>query len=185
MKKQQLAFVDLETTSLDPFMGEVIEIGVVIADQITLPDGRPSLAFVEKHAIALVPQHVETADPKSLEICHYHERDWSHAVPPAEGLRKLATLLSGKIFVGQNVAFDWGYLLHAGHTYGIQFDPLVHYHKLDLASMAFGKLYTEPQLFRFSLREMAEYFGVENTAAHTALADAETTFEICKLLMER
>lgn len=185
MKKQQLAFVDLETTSLDPFVGEVIEIGVVIADQISLPDGRPSLSFVEKQVIALSPQHVETADPKSLEICHYYERDWSHAVHPSEGLRTLANLLSGKIFVGQNVAFDWGYLLHAGHTYGVQFDPLVHYHKLDLASMAFGKLYAEERLFRFSLREMADYFGVENTAAHTALADAETTFLVCKQLMER
>lgn len=185
MKRHQLAFVDLETTALDPFVGEVIEIGVVIADQVALPDGRPSLSFVSEHLIALTPTHLETADPKSLEICRYHERDWTHAVPPRAGLDTLATLLSGKVFVGQNVAFDWGYLLHAGEAHGVAFDSQVHYHKLDLASMAFGKLYTEEQLFRFSLREMAEYFGVENKAAHTALSDAQTTFEVCKRLLER
>ena len=92
--------------------------------------------------------------------------------------------VAGTVFVGQNVAFDWGFLLKACREQGINLDTLVHYHKLDLASMAFGKFYRETKLFRFSLREMSEHFGVVNQDAHTALADARATFEVCKKVIE-
>lgn len=184
MKKHTLAFVDLETTGLDPFQSEIIEIGIVLAEQVTDEDGRPTLTLLSEHNIALVPEHIETANAESLKICKYHDRDWSHAVTQKEGLQKVAELLTGKVFVGQNVAFDWGFLQKSCHEHAINLDELVHYHKLDLASMTFGKFYREQKLFRFSLREMVEFFGVVNQDAHTALADARATFEVCKKVLE-
>jgi DNA polymerase III epsilon subunit-like protein len=127
--------------------------------------------------------HIESADPKSLEIIKYAKRDWSAAVSQKEGLMNAAELLRGTVFIGQNVGFDWAFLLKSGDDYGVNFDKAVHYHKLDLASMVFGKLYHESKLFKYSLREMTEYFGVINHDAHTALADARATFEVCKKLL--
>lgn len=183
MKKHKLAFIDLETTGLDPFRCEIIEIGIVLAEQKSHTSGAPYLELLAEHNIQLLPEHIETADPKGLEVNKYYARDWSAAVKQKEGLLQVAALLDGVVLVAQNVGFDWAFLQKVGHEYGIDFDKLVHYHKLDLASMVFGKMYHEPKLYKFSLREMTEYFEVTNQDAHTALADARATFEVCNKLL--
>lgn len=183
MKKHRLAFVDLETIGLNLFRHEIIEIGIVLAEQRGDLFGKQHLELLSEHNIQLKPAHISSADAKALEVTKYYKRDWSKAVPQKEGLSQAAALLNGGVFVAQNVAFDWAFLQKAGNEYGIDFDQKVHYHKLDLASMAFGKLYDEPKLSKFSLREMTEYFCVTNTDAHTALADARATFEVCKKLL--
>lgn len=183
MKRHKLAFVDLETTGLDPFRHEIIEIGIVLAEQREDIFGKKSLEFLSEHEIQLKPAHIETADLKALEVSKYDKRSWEKAVPQKEGLTQAATLLEGVVFIAQNVAFDWAFLQKAGNEYGVDFEKQVHYHKLDLASMVFGKLYHDPKLSRFSLRELTEYFGVKNENAHTALADARATFEVCKKLL--
>lgn len=183
MKHHTLAFLDLETTGLDPFKGEIIEIGIVLAKQKKDPEGLPVLTKLSEHLIALLPEHIETADPKSLEVCKYHERDWSHAVTQRDGITEALSILKDTVIVAQNVGFDWAYLQKSVHDQGMVIEGVVHYHKLDLASMAFGKLYTESALFKYSLRELAEYFGVENSEAHTALSDARTTFLIAEKLL--
>lgn len=183
MKRHRLAFVDLETTGLDPFRHEIIEIGVVLAEQKGDLFNKQFLEFISAHEIQLKPEHIRTGDPKSLEVTKYYKRDWSKAVRQKEGLEQAVTLLDRTIFVAQNVAFDWAFLQKAGNEHGIDFEKAVHYHKLDLASMVFGKLYHDPKLSKFSLREMTEHFGVKNENAHTALADARATFEVCKKLL--
>jgi|SRR3989339_300792 len=184
MKTHKLAFVDLETTGLVPSRHEIIEIGIVIAIQEMNTDGRRTLQSVSEHNIQLKAEHIETADPKGLEVNKYHSRDWSKAVGQKEGLMQALQILDGSVFVAQNVGFDWAFLQRSGDEHGIDFDAHVHYHKLDLASMVFGKLYHEPKLFKYSLREMTQYFEVTNINAHTALADARATFEVCKKLLE-
>lgn len=184
MRAKRLAFVDLETTGLNPFRHEITEIGIVLADQRRDLFDKQYLEFVSEHEILLMPMHIETADKKSLEISKYYNRDRSNALRQKEGLQMAADLLNGCIFVAQNVAFDWGFLQKAGNEYGIDLDSRVHYHKLDLASMVFGKHYHDPALFKFSLREMTEHFGVKNADAHTAIADARATFEVAKKVLE-
>lgn len=184
MKKHTLAFVDLEATGLDPSRCEIIEIGIVIAEQRTNLFGSAFLELVSEHNIQLLPVHIETADPKALEVTKYHDRDWSAAVSQQEGLAAAAEILRDKVFVAQNVGFDWAFIQRSGQEHGIDFDSVVHYHKLDLASMVFGKLYKDNALHKFSLREMTQYFGVKNDNAHTALSDARATFEVCNKLLQ-
>ncbi len=183
MKNHTLAFFDLEMTGLDPFDHEIFEIGIVLASQNENEAGRKTLLKISEHNIQLIPTHLETADPKALEITRYHARDWSLAVPQKEGLEMAAKFIDGTVLVAQNVAGDWAFLVKSGRKYGVDFNKATHYHRLDLASMVFGKLYHDPKLFKFSLRELTEYFEVKNMDAHTALSDARATFEVCKKLL--
>ena len=183
MKRHKLAFVDLETTGLDPFRHEVTEIGIVLAEQRADLFGKQYLELLSEHEILLLPLHIETAEAKALEITKYFKRDRSKAVPQKEGLLQAAALLEGSIFVAQNVAFDWAFLQKAGNEYGVNFEKAVYYHKLDLASMALGKYYHIPELSKFTLRELTVHFDVVNQDAHSALADARATFEVCKKLL--
>ena len=58
------------------------------------------------------------------------------------------------------------------------------FHRLDLISMAYTKLYHEPLAKRFSLRALCEHFGVKNENAHSAMADIRAEFEIYKKLVD-
>jgi DNA polymerase III epsilon subunit-like protein len=185
MKHHTLAFVDLETTGLNPLRHEIIDIGVVRAKQGRDVAGRPTLTYLDELEIALLPQHIERADPKSLEVNQYHKRDWSHAVAPKQGLEALVAYLNGSVFIAQNVTADWSFILVACEQYGVPLDDVVHYHKLDLASMAFGAYYEESALYKYSLRELSVYFDVKNKHAHTALSDARTTYEIAERILTK
>ena len=127
MKNLKLVFVDLETTGLDPMNHEVIEIGIVIAEQTKGEDGKQTLNLLAEHNIQLKPVHIENADPKGLEVNKFYKRDWSAAVPQQEGLAAAAKLFDGGVFIAQNVGGDWAFLLKAGADHGVKFEGTVHY----------------------------------------------------------
>jgi DNA polymerase III epsilon subunit-like protein len=83
--------------------------------------------------------------------------------------------------VGQNVAFDSGFL-----EYNFAKNNLVnsmHYHKLDTISVAWAKFHNDKNFEHFSLREMCKYFGIVNENPHSALSDARATYLLYKKLM--
>ena len=174
MKERNLAFIDIETTGLDVLLHEIIEIGCVL----TTPD----LEVIEEFEIKIKPERIEDADPTSLKINRYDPADWEKAVTLAQAMKILSKKVKDFIMVGQNVAFDSGFLEHAFAKTGV-LNPM-HYHKLDTISIAWAKLHREPDLEHFSLREMCVRFGIKNEKAHTALSDARATFELYKKLME-
>jgi DNA polymerase III epsilon subunit-like protein len=49
--------------------------------------------------------------------------------------------------------------------------------------MAFAKLYKEPNIKHYSLRDLADYFGITNEHQHNALSDSKTTLAVFKKLM--
>jgi DNA polymerase-3 subunit epsilon len=184
MRDKYLAFVDLETTGLDPTRHEITEVGIIVAKQETDLFGKRSLIEVAAEEILLVPDRLEDADPGALRVNRFHTRDRSGALPQREGLARVAELISGTVFVAQNVTFDWSFLFLSGKRHGIDFDRQLFYHKLDLGSMAIGKLYQDPSQKKFTLRAITERFGVKNLDAHTALSDARATFEAAKRLLD-
>ena len=63
-------------------------------------------------------------------------------------------------------------------------DPeIIHFHKLDTISLAFGILHTNDDPGKLSLRTLTEKYGIENKKAHSAFADAYATYEVFKKLM--
>lgn len=181
MRNHPLAFIDIEATGLDPEKNEIIEIGLVIAEQGLSADKKITLKKIEEWEIKIKPTHMETADPEALIVAHYNEADWASAVDISSALKILSEKTVDATMVGHNVAFDSSFLENSFSRTGIV--NRMHYHKLDTLSIAFTKLYGHESVEKLSLRSLCEYLGVENKDAHTALSDARATFEVFEKLM--
>jgi len=174
MRKHNFAFLDIETTGLSLIKHEIIEIGCVVTT--------PELEMIEEFELKIKPERIEDADPVSLKISHYNKEDWEGAYVLEKAMKIFSKKVKDCIMVGQNVAFDSGFLEYAFGKIGVA--NSMHYHKLDTVSIAFAKLHREPDVEHFSLRELCLRFGIKNDKAHTALSDARATFELYKKLME-
>ncbi len=180
MKKQNLAFVDIESTGLDPDRHEIISIGCVLVSQDWSGD-KPSFETIEEFELKIKPEKIENADKVALRVNGYNEADWVFGYNLMEAMKIFAEKTVDMIMVGHNVAFDYLFIDKAFHITGIP--NKMHYHKLDTISIAFAKLHTDKDIDRFSLRNLCEHFGIENKNAHTALSDSRATFELYKKLM--
>ncbi len=180
MKKHNLAFIDLETTGFDPYKQEIIQIGCVIAEQEETPKG-PKLKIIKEFELKVKPEKLQDADPEALRINGYNEMEWVFATDLKSAIEHLMKEASDCIMVSHNVAFDYSFLQRAFSVTGIQ--NTLHYHKLDTISIAFAKLYGNPEVRRFSLQALCEYFGIENKQAHTALSDVKAMVELYQKLL--
>ncbi|MFA5841665.1 MAG: 3'-5' exonuclease [Candidatus Paceibacterota bacterium] len=182
MRTHKLAFIDTETTGLMPDKHELIEIGLVLAEQSLTPENKIALRVIDEFDVKIKPVHIETADMESLSVNHYKEEDWISAVSLEEALSVFSDKTADAIMVGHNVAHDFAFLQRAFTETGVQ--NKMHYHKLDTISVAFAKLYSHMEIEKLSLRALCEYLGVENKNSHTALSDARATFQVFKKMME-
>jgi DNA polymerase III alpha subunit (gram-positive type) len=180
MHKRYLAFLDTETTGLDPAIHEIIEIGGVIVKQI-LTDGKVTFEVVDEFEYKVKPENIAQADKVALRVNGYDEADWVFAYTLTEAMTMLAEKTKDCIMVAHNAHFDLNFFDAAWKKTGIA-NPM-HYYAIDTISVAFTKLQGKSEIEKLSLRALSEYFGLENKNAHTALSDARTTFELYKKLM--
>lgn len=173
MRKHNFAFIDIETTGLNILKHEIIEIGCVLTT--------PQLEVIEEFELKIKAEHIEDADQTALKVNHYDPKNWISALSLKDAIEILATKVKNCIMVGQNVAFDSGFLEYA--FLKTKISNTMHYHKLDTISIAWAKLFKNPNIEHFSLREMCLFFDIKNENAHTALSDARATFELYKKLM--
>lgn len=179
MKKHRLAFIDTETTGFDPITQEVIEIGVVIAEQ---SDNGETLKMIEEFELKIKPEHIETADAQALRVNGYDPSAWLFALALPEAMKVFAEKTADCIFVAHNLTFDYAFINEAFRKTGIE--NKMHYPKIDTISFAYAKLHKKTDIDKFNLHELATYFGVQNQNAHTALADARTLFQIYQKMVK-
>jgi len=181
MRKNNLAFIDTETTGFGIERHEIIQIGCVIVRQVERADKGPEVEVVEEFEIKVKPMRIETADRGALKVNGYNALEWKSAIPIKDALLILIEKARDAIMVGHNVAFDDAFLRKAFEDEGIR--NTMHYHKIDTISLAFALLYDNPKVQKFSLQALCEHFGIDNKNAHTALSDARATFELYKRLL--
>ena len=158
-----LAFVDCETTGLDPERHEILEIAVVRADARTL-------AVIDERSVKVRPERIEGADAEALRVCGYDPDSWRDAVPLAEALACVTPLLEGATFAGHHVAFDRAFLQAAYRETGVR-PPTQPRHVLDTASLGWP-LYAQGLIPSLSLDELAACAGASRPSPHRALDDA-------------
>lgn len=181
MKESILAFLDVETTGLDPQKHEVIQVGVVLAKQIPR-DGNlgPKIEKIEEFEIKIKPERIEDAEDEALRINGYTEADWMFAPDLKNAMEFLSKKLDGAIQVSHNLTFDAAFMEKSFERAGME-NNMARY-KLDTISIAFARLYNRQDV-KYSLRYLCELFQIKNENAHTALADAKALYEVYKKMM--
>lgn len=179
MRNTSLAFIDTETTGLDNKRNEMIELAVILT-KINYENNQSSLVTLEEKDWKIKPFKIETADLRALKINGYNEADWLFAPDLKSVMEDFARMTSGYILVAHNLIFDWGFLNEAFLKTDIK-DNSSHI-KLDTLSIAYTKLF-DKNISGLSLKALAEYYGLKNERAHTALADAKVTKSIFCCMM--
>lgn len=162
LKDRPRAYIDTETTGLDPRLHEVIEVAVILER----PDGS-----LEEWCTKVKPTRLETADAYALRVNGYeaHPELWADAPTFPEIVNLLAAKLNDAILVGHNVGFDLDFLqegiIRAGSKVKLP------YHKVDTVTLAYTDLVPHG-LTALSLDTIREFLGWSKDGAHTALVDA-------------
>ncbi|MEK7635381.1 MAG: 3'-5' exonuclease [Patescibacteria group bacterium] len=173
LNERPLAFTDLETSGDIFCEHEILEIGLVVADQGTLE-------IIDTLSIKIKPEHIENAFPAALERNGFKAENWLHAVSLNKGLQKYAEKTKGAIFVAYNVAFDWGFMSEGFRKTGVK--NILDYHRLDVLTLAWQRgLKDNPS---WKMEAACKMFGVSpESGAHGALSGAMTCFKLYKKLV--
>lgn len=160
-----LAFVDTETTGLDPDRHEIWEVGLLL-ESINDDGVREHQAYQWQ-----LPVDLGRADPVALRIGRFHERRRAddQLYPLTVFARDFAGMTRGCHLVGAVPSFDEERLRKLLRSNGAC--PEWHYHLVDVEALVAGKLGIEPP---WDSDELSRAVGVEpdEDARHTALGDA-------------
>jgi hypothetical protein len=194
-----IAFIDTETTGLDPRKHDVWEIAVILRRP-----GAPDLEHLFQIRTSLT-----NADPKALEINRHAARflvpDGQFAIQlptattpdtttltEADLMHDLMAHLDGATLIGSNPAFDDRFLAKLFNEAGVP--PRWHYRTVDIATLVVGHMYGQAYTLTkkncdavyygrvdafladgWKSYELSQLMGVEpptKEEAHTALGDA-------------
>ena len=181
MKDTLLAFIDTETTGLDPNRHEIIELGLIVCKQVAVTGRGPKLEILKEYEWKVKPTQIELAQEDALRINGYNETDWMFAYDLTAVMEEFAKATQSCTFVSHNLTFDYAFIMNAFKKSDV--DSKMHYAKIDTISVAFARLYDTPQATAFSLRALCELFKIDNSKAHTALSDTRALVAIYKKLM--
>jgi len=168
-----LAFVDVETTGLDPNVAEIIEIAVIRENT----DGT-----IQKLHYLIKPQSLNLADPHALEINGFaaDPKRWDSAPLLSDVGDSIVDILIGCILVGHNVSFDEAMIKANLTRAGIDISR-VPYHKIDTVTLVLEWLFPLG-LRSASLDRVREFLRWSKEGAHTAEKDVEDTRRLFRLL---
>ncbi len=181
MKERNLAFIDVETTGTDFEKHEIIELALIVVKQIEREGKGPKIELVGEWEWKIKPERIEDAEEEALRINGYNEVDWMFAVDLKNAMEDFNKKAASCTFVSHNLIFDYNFIAKAYQKTGVENN--MHYGKLDTISIAFARLYDAPQADKFSLKFLCELLKIENSKAHTALADTRALVEVYKKLM--
>ena len=172
-RNRALVFVDIETTGLDARVHEIIEIACLVVDPKTLE-------VTGQYHARVQPEHIETADPKALEINGYSEEVWRDARPIGQALQEINELSPGAMFAGWNVGFDKEFIEKAAREKEmlLRYD----YHWIDVMPMVYDRLFQDKRIGSLSLAQVCEALGISLEKAHTATQDITATLAVYHFL---
>ena len=151
---QTFVVFDLETTSRDTKLGEIVEIGAVKVKAGKVTDRWSSLVKPSRPIVG-------------AQLHGITDKDVAGAPAAAAAVRTLLDWAGDATLVGHNVGFDLGFV-HAALTDGTRIEQGRYLDTLVLAREAY------PDLDVFKLSELARFFALPEPT-HRALPDAEAT----------
>ena len=164
--KKPLAFIDIETTGLNPSLHEIIEISII---KVCPKHG------MTNYTSKITPVHIQLADARALEINGYNAKDWKGAPDAEMVMSRVSEMISGCILVGHNVRFDEEFLSETLHRHGMRcrYDRRM----IDTVTLALEHLH---HLESVSMDSIRKYFGWQE--GHRARIDVLQTYVLYKRL---
>ncbi len=147
--------VDTETTSRDPRMGELVEIGAVRVSGGAITDRFSTLVRPARGIVGKQVHGITAADVAG-------------APAPAEAVRQFMAWAGDDVVVGHNVGFDIAFL-EAALGDGTRFQPGRYLDTLVLVRAA------HPDLDAYKLADLIAFFDLGVSPEHRALGDSEAT----------
>jgi DNA polymerase III alpha subunit (gram-positive type) len=173
-KNRNLVFIDLETTGLEPYTHEILELACLLVDSKTLE-------VKDKYLTKVRPSHIDTADSEGLEVVGYTSEKWKDALSLEETLIRFNELAKDAILVGWNIQFDWS-MIDAAFS-SLKIEANFDYHSIDVCSIAYTKLLKEEGLEKLSLGDVAKFLNIEVNGRHSSIGDIMATFDVYKKLL--
>lgn len=171
-----LTVIDTETTGLDLVNHEVIQVGIV---QARVDPTRIIRTF--KWEANIKPSHIELASPIALKVNGYTSAKWKDAYDAKEVLPIIKNCIeTSNMLVGQNLIFDVKFINKLFDDNKVSRPIYPNYYDTKLMAEQLKK---QGILKRSSLDYLCEHYKIKQIGrSHTALADADRTLEIYKIL---
>lgn len=158
--EKKFAIVDIETTGGLYRRDKIIEIGIVLVENQEIIDEFSSLI----HPGFSIPYNI-------TRITGIHDAMVSSAPKFYEIAREIVQWTENRIFVAQNVRFDYSFIRQ-------EFEDLAYtFSRKQLCTARLSRSLL-PQLGRHNLDSLIQHFGVEIKNRHRALDDARATAQI-------
>lgn len=171
-----ITFIDTETTGLDLFKHEVIDIAAM---QVSYTGN--SWIQISSFESKIKPKNLQEASEIALKINGFTKKKWKDAPESGSVLGLLANYIqSSDAVAGQNLVFDYRFINKMFDSNDIEKPKWPKY--IDTKWMA-EQLVHDKKLKRSSLDFLCEHYSIPVIGrAHTAMTDVLRTFELFKVL---
>ena len=167
MKKQEIIYLDTETTGLDPDYHEIISVCV-----IRKSDGR----IWTWKANPDWPDHI---DDMAVTINGYTPQDWATAITQNEMAHELGMVLDGAVIVGHNPKFDLGFVENLFWRHKVLCK--ISHRAIDTITLAY--VFLVPWgLKSLSLDGIRVFLGWTKHKTHSALEDTKDVKRLFEIL---
>jgi DNA polymerase III subunit epsilon len=179
MPATKICFIDFETSGIDVFRDEPIEIGAILINA--------EFEVVKEFHSFINPQRKYHTRKSAFEIHNLSIEKLSNEPGQKDVLsRFFDSFGSDYRFGGWNISFDVSFFRKMCNRNGmmVNYNKINHRH-LDIQSICF--LANQLKLFPIelnSLTQIANYFNIERNQKHSALEDAIITMLVYKNLLE-
>jgi len=167
LKDRLLAFVDVETTGLDPEIHEMIEFACKTSNG-------------KQIQFKIKPQHIETAHPIALKVNGYTPERWEDALDPKKAAAIIHEWLEDTIIIGQSIKFDIGFTKALLEQELVIYDHNFLRYSGDTVTLALAYLVPKG-LTNLSLKSIMMFLGLE---PEPDVHEAMNGVDCCKAVWE-
>lgn len=173
LDNQEVVLFDTETTGLDVFDDDIIQIAAVKVRNGRYVEGSDFAIILETQKE--IPPIVGGHDNPMLTVYLNSER-----LPREEGLRRFLMYCGDCVLVGHNVEFDYHILeSNLRRTLAFSMGPRQRFDTLKLARLV------EPRLRVYKLEKLLETLHLEGSNSHNAIDDVKATLSLLTYCRQR
>lgn len=174
-----ISVIDTETTGLDFFKHEIIQLGLI---EIKIEDSG-DLTVLQEHEYKIIPKNIDNASTEALLINGYTKESWTEAIDFSFVVPTLDRIWSTNQFLlGQNLIFDLRFITKEYKRLNLEIPNYPKY--IDTKEMG-SNLVKEGMIKSSSMDKMCAHFNVKfKGRAHTALTDCQRTVTLWQQLQK-